>query len=696
MMSSDSRVKVVFLIFSTLLSLLWSTKPVNALTVFAEGDFNYPPYEFLDNGIPSGFNIDIFRAVAEAEGLEIRINLKGWADVLSDLKEGKCDVLLGMFFSKKRAKDFDFSVPHNVISHSIFVRKSSSISSRHELSNKEIIVQNGDIMHEYAKKHYPEAKIIPVVSQEDALRLLSSGKHDAALLGKLQNLFIADRAGLKNVTTVDSAFAFGDYCFAVKKGNSKLLAQLNEGLSLIKRSGQYDKIYAKWFDTYERKSVYREVINYAVLILVPLLSFLAFFILLTWLLRNRVKKKTQELTAELYERQKAEHELRLLQSYLANVINSMPSVLIGVDKNCNITQWNREAEKVTGVSHEDVLGLPLDLAAPHLSYELSKVKKALETGEMQIDPKLKRYVGNETRYEDVTIYPLVEEKVEGAVIRIDDITERMNLEYMIMQSEKMVSIGGLAAGMAHEINNPLAVVIGHAQNIKRRTSPKLQKNTVAAQNCGTSMDALDKYFTDRGIYRMLDSIIDSGNRAAKIVVNMLSFSRKSDKILAEHSIPQILDQTIELASSDYNLKKEYDFKQIEIVREYESDVPPVFCEGNEIQQVFLNLFRNGAEAMSEKVYQTGGPRFLLRVNRSGDMVIIEIEDNGPGMKEETRKRIFEPFYTTKDVGFGTGLGLSVSYFIITDQHKGILEVDSMLGHWTRFTIKLPIKSISNF
>lgn len=692
-MRTGGRLNVLPVLFLVLLVVCSCAGNVSAETIVAEGDFHYPPYEFLDNGIPSGFNVDVFRAVAEVEGLQIRITLKGWSEVVNDLDQGKCDVLLGMFYSEQRAEKFDFSVPHNVISHSIFVRKDSSIDALEDLHDKEIIVQNGDIMHEYVQINYPDAEIITVTSQEEGLRLLNSGKHDAALLGKLQNLFIADKAGLENIMTVGPAFAFGDYCFAVKKGNTKLLAKINEGLSLVKNSGKYDKIYAKWFDTYERKSIYREVVRYAVLILTPLLFFLAFFILLTWLLRNRVKKKTRELTAELNERQKAEKELRLVQSYLSNVINSMPSALIGVDKNCNVTQWNREAERLIGSSQKDVLGQPLDLAAPYLACEMDKVREALISGEMQNDPKLRRYSKDRTRFEDVTIYPLKEEGVEGAVIRIDDITERMNLEQMIMQSEKMMSVGGLAAGMAHEINNPLAVIIGHAQNIKRRVSSKLNKNVVVAEDCGITIDALEKYFHERGLNRMLDSIVESGNRAAKIVVNMLSFSRKSDKVCAEHSIPQILDRTLELASSDYDLKKEYDFKQIEIVKEYDLHVPNVCCEGNEIQQVFLNIFRNGAEAMSEKTYSTGGPRFILRVNRAGDMVRVEVEDNGPGMDEETRKRIFEPFYTTKDVGKGTGLGLSVSYFIITDQHKGTLEVDSMLGHWTKFIVSIPVSKL---
>ncbi len=667
-----------------------------ARLITVEGDFNYPPYEYLDNGIPSGFNIDIIRAVAEVEGLDITINLRSWNDVIEDIEKGYCDVVSGMYFSPERAALYDFSMPHNIVSHSIFVRNDSPVTSLEDLAYKEIIVQRGDIMHDYALKNFPDAKIIPVSSQEDALQLLDTGKHDAALLGKLQALFHAEKKEVNRVISVGPGFAFSEYCFAVRKGNAKLLGQLNEGLTLIKKSGRYDQIYKKWFGVHERKGFYREFVHYAVLVLTPLLFFLAFFMLWTWLLRSRVRKKTEELTSELSERHNAEQELKKVQSYLTSVIDSMPSIIIVVDINCIVTHWNREAESLLRVSRSDVIGLPLDIAAPHLTLEMERIREALETGEPQKDPKLCKYDGNRRRYEDFTIYPLVDNGIIGAVIRIDDITERMNLEQMIMQSEKMMSIGGLAAGMAHEINNPLAVIVGHAQNIKRRTSGDISKNAVVAEQCGISIESLQQYLDERGIKRMLESIISAGNRAAKIVINMLGFSRKSDKILSEINVAELLDRTLELASSDYDLKKEYDFKQIQIVREYDQGIPLVCCEANEIQQVFLNLFRNGAEAMQDKVYDTGGPRLILRVKRVADMVRIEIEDNGPGMSEEVRKRIFEPFYTTKEVGEGTGLGLSVSYYIIADHHKGSLKVDSMMGQWTRFTIKLPVAGHCEF
>jgi signal transduction histidine kinase len=181
--------------------------------------------------------------------------------------------------------------------------------------------------------------------------------------------------------------------------------------------------------------------------------------------------------------------------------------------------------------------------------------------------------------------------------------------------------------------------------------------------------------------------MDSGMRAARIVENMLSFSRRNSLSLAEVDIPALLDRTLELAANDYDLKKKYDFRKIRIVREYEPDLPLVLCEESKIQQVFFNLIRNGAQAMAS---QDRPPCFILRVEGGDGEVRIEIEDNGPGMTEELRKRVFEPFFTTKRVGEGTGLGLSVSYFLVVENHGGRIDVESTPGKGSVFIIHLPL------
>ena len=187
---------------------------------------------------------------------------------------------------------------------------------------------------------------------------------------------------------------------------------------------------------------------------------------------------------------------------------------------------------------------------------------------------------------------------------------------------------------------------------------------------------------------MIDQVMSSGKRAAKIVDNMLSFSRKSDRTLTStYHLGELLDAAIELVEKDYDLKKRYDFRSIKITREYADNVPPIPCEKSKIQQVFLNILKNGAEAMTGA--RKPAPGFILRHYQQADMAVIEIEDNGPGMDEAIRKRVFEPFFTTKKVGVGTGLGLSVSYFIITENHSGSMDVESAPAKGSKFIIKLP-------
>jgi PAS domain S-box-containing protein len=385
---------------------------------------------------------------------------------------------------------------------------------------------------------------------------------------------------------------------------------------------------------------------------------------------------------DISNRKLAEEELRRLRNLLGNIVNSMPSVLVGVDTQGKVTQWNREAEKATLVPAQQARGRMLPEVFPQLSGEMGKVFEAIRSFETQKDLKVATDIGGERHYSDVTVYPLIDDAIEGAVIRVDDVTERVRIEELMIQSEKMLSVGGLAAGMAHEINNPLAGILQNVQVIQNRLSSKLKKNRQVAEVCGISIAAIEDYMDP------------SGRRAAHIVENMLSFSRKSGADYVPHNLAELLDKTVELVSNDYDLSKRYDFRQIKIVRDYDFKLPMVPCEGNKIQQVFLNILRNGAEAMAESRNHAVPPQFTLRLRSDGDMVRIEIEDNGPGMEEEVRRRAFEPFFTTKGVGFGTGLGLSVSYFIITENHFGSMDVSSKAGIGSNFIIRLPLERSS--
>lgn len=389
------------------------------------------------------------------------------------------------------------------------------------------------------------------------------------------------------------------------------------------------------------------------------------------------------------ERKRAEEEIRRLKNYLSNIIDSMPSILVGMDHDETVTQWNREAEKISGISVAEAVGRPITELLPDFSPWIEAMRSEIELHCSASMEKLLIEKDGERHFYDLMLYPLVGNGVEGAVVRIEDSTERARIQELMIQTEKMMSVGGLAAGMAHEINNPLGIIIQALQNIERRVSPGLPANRRAAEELGISMEAIHAYFGKRQINEFIDSIREASLRAARIIANMLQFSRCAGTDMQPVSPEEIIGQALELAASDYDLKKKYDFRTIEIIRDYAPDMPAVPMVAVETEQVMLNLLKNAAQAMIVNPPERR-PRITLRLRREERYALIEVEDNGPGMKEEVRRRVFEPFFTTKEPGVGTGLGLSVSYMIVTQNHKGLMEVESKPGKGARFSVRLPL------
>lgn len=413
-------------------------------------------------------------------------------------------------------------------------------------------------------------------------------------------------------------------------------------------------------------------------------------------LEDLVEERTQKLNQEIAERKNAEEELERTRNYISNVIDSMPSILISVNDDLEVTQWNLKAEEVTGVPSQDAYGMKLDSVFPRMEKDLNLIMESIKKREVLFDQKKAYESATGESYEDVTIYPLIANGVKGAVLRIDDVTSKVRMEEIMIQSEKMLSIGGLAAGMAHEINNPLAGMMQTANVMQKRLVDinDIPANREAAKEAGITIEAISQYMSARGIPRMIHAIIESGERAAAIVNNMLAFARQSDQKTNQCNIKDIINKSIDLASTDYNLEKQYDFKRINIKKEFQENLPQFECQPSKIQQVLLNLFSNSAQVLQHA--GTENPQITVRakIKDQGATLLVEIEDNGPGIASELVNRLFEPFYTTKPIGIGTGLGLSVSYFIITENHKGNMWVESAKGKGTKFVICLPVDQLS--
>ena len=262
-------------------------------TILAVGDHNFPPYEFIDeNGNADGFNIDILEAVTRVMHISVDIHLQTWADARQALEEGRADMITGMMHSQSRDQLVDFSVPFLIIHHAIFVHPDSPpMTTLEDLHGKSVIVQKDDIMHDLIKSYSSSSQIVEVENPLQALRVLASGQYDCALLARYQGIYLANRHQLEQVRPVGQTIFPQNYCFAVPTGETQVLALLNEGLAIIKETGEYKSIYEKWFRIYDPAVLSRNtklIMSAAVLFLV--LSYL-------WIisLRKTVRLRTREL-----------------------------------------------------------------------------------------------------------------------------------------------------------------------------------------------------------------------------------------------------------------------------------------------------------------------------------------------------------------------------------------------------------------
>ncbi|CAI8989096.1 MULTISPECIES: ATP-binding protein [Pseudomonas] len=409
-------------------------------------------------------------------------------------------------------------------------------------------------------------------------------------------------------------------------------------------------------------------------------------------LAEETRHTNRKLELEVQVRSKIEKKLTGFQNYLNSIIDSMPSALIALDEQLYVTQWNQEASALSGTRLDEALNQPIFLAFEPLKPFLPQLKQTVEQHTVAKIERVTWVKDDEPRHYALTFYPLMGGAGRGVVIRIDDITQRLSLEEMMVQSEKMLSVGGLAAGMAHEINNPLGAILHNVQNIRRRLSPELPKNLEQAEQVGIELSTVNQYLQAREVPQLLDGIQQAGARAAKIVTHMLSFSRRSTRQMAPCDLPALIDQAVEIAGNDFDLAIGFDFKGQAIIRQFDPALGPVPGTANELEQVLLNLLKNAAQAIHLREDDREPGRIILRTRLNPPWAEIQVEDNGIGMSESVRKRTFEPFFTTKEIGQGTGLGLSVSYFIITNNHKGQMEVQSTLGQGTCFTLRLPLAS----
>ena len=283
------------------------------------GDRDYPPYEFIDkDGRPAGYNVELTKAIADVMGIKVSFRLGGWSEMRTALQSGKVDVLQGMSWSRERADEVDFSLPHTIVNHAIFARRESPlINTLAELKGKSVAVHHSGIMHDYLVQQRLGARLTLTDTPAEALRQLAAGRTDYAVVAIVPGMYIIRELKLTNLLPAVRNVASHRYCYAVDKGNDELLSRFNEGLAILKKTGQYDTIYNKWLGVLEPEPLdWRTLAKYAAVVVIPLVLLLGGFALWSRTLHGQVALRTADLTREIAERRRAEEELLLNQQQL--------------------------------------------------------------------------------------------------------------------------------------------------------------------------------------------------------------------------------------------------------------------------------------------------------------------------------------------------------------------------------------------
>jgi PAS domain S-box-containing protein len=396
---------------------------------------------------------------------------------------------------------------------------------------------------------------------------------------------------------------------------------------------------------------------------------------------------------DITARKQAEEALRDSEKQQRLYLSRLPIACILWGADFAVKSWNPAAERVFGYSAEEAQGKRAD----ELIVPVWVRPKANAVWNQLMEGDLFANSVNENVTKDGRIvvcewtntpYCDGDGQVLGVISMAQDITGRKRAEALMIQTEKMSLVASMAAGMAHEVNNPLGIIAQDLQNLERRFSPALAANRKVAEELGVDLELVQRYLERRDITNYVTSMRSAVKRASLIIANMLSFSRTSDDSRQLANLNEVIEQSLQLASNDYDLRKKYDFKNLAIERNYSENLPPALICIIEIEQVFINLFKNAAQALFEA--GTLNPSLTLETSCSDRHVVVSIRDNGPGIPEEIVAKIFDPFFTTKDVGSGTGLGLSVSYAIVNKNHGGEISVASVHGEGACFTVRLPV------
>jgi signal transduction histidine kinase/ABC-type amino acid transport substrate-binding protein len=639
----------------------------------APADF-YPYSELGDNGALDGFAVDITNAVARLMRLKLQLKALPNATLTESLSQGDIDAVAFIAETNYRDKFMDFSVPVVELEVGVVVRDNDDrIHRLKDLQGMRIAVGPASSHGEKILNYFLKGST-PVYTDkwEESLQRVQSSECAGAIMSRFRAAALIDRLGLKGLRLMDAKLpGYTFRCgFAVKKGDSVLLARLNEGLAALHSSGEFDALYQKWFGRYEKTKITEK----QVLILVVSMLALGFVLSSLAFLRQRsLSRRIARQAAELGEQ----------RALLSTLFENHPLATVVVEmvkgQNPQVLSMNREACRLFSLKPGASAGPTLEslgLDPEFLRVITDLLDRFRDGGDLASTeiklPRLRLVL--ETLV--IGIGPASAERQRACVL-IADVTRRRMIDQEVSQSRRVRALGELVGGIAHEFNNLLTPILATADMLKEenRSNPDLTRD--------------------------LELIEQASKRAADLTQRLLTFGRKSSADAVSVQLAPVVASCFALIHSTID-------RRIVLKSEVPEHLPAVRANPTDLNQILFNLIINARDALVERLARSAGREWTPELVVSGHelsadeaqrghgtssdpaqgWIQITVKDNGTGIPPEVIDQIFDPFFTTKKAGKGTGLGLSSVWQLVADS-GGTVRVESQAGFGTHFIVVLP-------
>jgi two-component system, cell cycle sensor histidine kinase and response regulator CckA len=635
------------------------------------------PYSFVDErGQLGGFAVDVLDAAARAMNLKIERTILPAKEIQERFRQGEFDMLQSYGEAPDRLQFADFAVPYLNVRGAVFVReRNNPVHQLDDLQGRPFaILDVSSAAQDFLRDHGLNVRLIRTGSITESLRLVQNGEADGTFASRLTVSSIIERERFNNLTQLPTEATGIDlrHCFAVHKSDAVLLARLNEGLATLHRTGEFDRIYQKWFGRFDpRMFTSQEILKWAAG------AFgLAFLVALWGFFRQRaLGQRIARQAGELAE------NAEVLRALYENVPVAMCIIEAAKDGHRLIT-LNPRAGQFLGLSPEAAAGRRLDQLTlpPDWSTVLADLLRRWPADQKIIQAEHVFTVPRRTVL--LMLVPLAPgaNRVGRVCILTEDISERRRFDEELAQTRKLRAVGELVGGIAHEFNNLLTPIMLKASELQadRAHDGKLQQD--------------------------VSVIARAVQRAAELTRRLLTFGRKTEMRSESVGLATIVVGAFDL------LRPTMD-RRIVWENAVPTSLPPLYFNSTDLNQILVNLLLNARDTIEDKLGSEPAPTdwtpcvrveavnlppetaALSRRHQTDRPLIgwqrLTVRDSGMGITAEARERIFEPFYTTKPVGRGTGLGLATVWHLAT-QAGGTVEVESTPGEGSAFHVLLPV------